>query len=467
MLAALVRVVVATAVAIFYRLERQGPAVPSGPVLLAANHPNSLLDPVVVLASAGRTPRTLAKAPLFERPVMGRVIRWGGAIPVYCREDDPSKIGGNADTFREAAAALRAGDAVQIFPEGRSHSDPQLSPLRTGAARIALAAESEGAWGVGVGLVPVGLTYVRKAFFRGRVVALYGEPIRVAAYRDSFERDPHTAARELTAELDHRLRSLTLNLTESEDDALIDTAEKMWALEKGLTTPRERPALAGRLPRLQAFARGLAWLRLHDPARHQRLREAVAAYTRAARLLEVGEGDVPERYALWPTLLWGVRRLVPVVLLSPLAVVAWVAWGIPYRLVGWQVERLRLPTDMVATYKLAASLLAYPLFLAIWAVVAGWLWGWTGLMLTLLVLPPLGLLAVRWLDCARDVVEDLLLFTRLARGGGLGERLARLRRSLVAEFDAIHSLLDDQAADALRSLSQWPHASPASASSPK
>lgn len=445
-LARLIRIVVSTAVSLFYRLERRGPAVPAGPVILAANHPNSLLDPIILFATGDRTARPLAKAPLFERAVVGRLIRWVGGIPVYRREDDPSQMDRNDDTFRAATAALRAGDAIQIFPEGRSHSDPQLSPLRTGAARIALAAESEAAWSLGLGLVPVGLTYARKALFRGRVVARYGEAIPVARWRDAFERDPQAAARELTGELERRLRALTLNLTESEDGALIDTAEKMWAREKGLHAPRARPALSDRLPRLQAFAAGLAWLRVHDPARHQRLREEVSRYHRAATLLGVGEGDVPVRYRGGPTLRWVAVELLPTALLLPVAALAGFVWGVPYRLVGWVVTRLRLPTDMVATYKVAASLVAYPLFLALWAALAAWTWGWAGAVGAVVGLPLLGVLAVRWLDHARDVMEDLRLFGRVAGRARQTERLARKRRALVAEFEAVQGILDNQGA---------------------
>lgn len=444
MVAQLIRAVVATAVSLFYRLERRGPAVPRGPVILAANHPNSLLDPIILFATAGRLARPLAKAPLFQRTVVGRLIRWVGGIPVYRREDDPEAMSRNDDTFRAATAALQAGDAIQIFPEGRSHSDPQLSPLRTGAARIALAAESAGDWSLGLGLVPVGLTYVRKAFFRGRVLAHYGEPIRVAGWREAFGRDPYTAARDLTEELDARLRALTLNLTESEDGPLIEAAEKMWAREKGLHAARQRPPLSDRLPRLQEFTRGLAWLRVQDPARHQRLREEVSRYDRAAALLGVGEGDVPASYPLGPTVRWVVRDLVPATIFLPVAALAAIAWGVPYRLVGWAVSRMRLEADMVATYKLAGSLVAYPLFLALWTALAGWTWGWPGALAALVALPLLGVVAVLWLDRARELTEDLRLFGRVAGRAGQRERLVRKRQSLVAEFDAIRAAAQRQ-----------------------
>lgn len=450
MLAVMIRAVVAAAVSLFYRLERRGVSVPPGAALLAANHPNSLLDPILLFATAGRVSRPLARAPLFERPVIGRLIRAVGGIPVYRREDDPSLMGRNQDTFRAAVQALGDGAAIQIFPEGRSHSDPALSPLRTGAARMALAAEVDRAWRAGVVIVPVGLTYVRKDFFRGRAVAVYGTPIFVAGYREEYEVDPHGAARALTEELDRRLRGLTLDLAEAEDIELIDTAERIWSQGKGVSASRQRVPLGDRLPRLQAFARGLAWLRVHDPERHGRLARSVRRYRREATLLGAVEGDVPDRYRFRPSLRWIGRRAVPVLLLTPIAGLALAAWWIPYRLVGLAVERKRLPDDQVATHKLAGSLLAYPLFLGIWLAVALRVGGGAAALAAAVVLPALGVLVIRWVDGFREVREDLRLFGRVTRRRQLGERLADQRQRLLREFDQLWALVEGASPTARR-----------------
>lgn len=80
-----------TAVRFFYRFEVKGPAPPrTGPLLLLANHPNSLVDPALVTAAARRPVRFLAKAPLFTHPLVGWLVRGSGAIPVYRRSDDPA-----------------------------------------------------------------------------------------------------------------------------------------------------------------------------------------------------------------------------------------------------------------------------------------------------------------------------------------------------------------------------------------
>jgi glycerol-3-phosphate O-acyltransferase / dihydroxyacetone phosphate acyltransferase len=264
------------AVGVFQTIERAGGHVPDGPVLVVANHPNSLIDPLVVFRVAGRTTRPLAKAPLFEQRFVGTMLRGLGGLPVYRAQDDPSQVHRNDETFRGAIDALQRGEAVQMYPEGRSHSEPSLAPLRTGAARIALAAEAGAGWQLGLRIVPIGLTYYRKSSFRGRALAVVGEPFAIAHMQLAWEVDATAAVRALTDEVAARLHAVTVNLAEHRDAELIDTAERLYARQKGISTWRARDPLAGRLPRLRAFARGLAWLREHDPARHARLARAVA-----------------------------------------------------------------------------------------------------------------------------------------------------------------------------------------------
>jgi len=117
----------------------------SGGVLVASNH-LSLADPTTLTAfclAAGRVPRYLAKASLWTMPVVGAVMRSGRHIPVYRGAATAS------EAYRDAVAAVRAGECVTIFPEATFSSDPDGWPMRgkTGVARIALE--------TGVPVVPV------------------------------------------------------------------------------------------------------------------------------------------------------------------------------------------------------------------------------------------------------------------------------------------------------------------------
>ena len=123
----------------------------SGPLIVALNHQNALDRPE---APAGADPAPVlvpvAKAPLFRYPLIGPLLRLVGALPVPCRQEggvDPAR---SRAMFSAATAHLGASQAVLIFPEGVSHPDPALMPLRTGAARMLLEAEAAAGGNCGV-----------------------------------------------------------------------------------------------------------------------------------------------------------------------------------------------------------------------------------------------------------------------------------------------------------------------------
>jgi 1-acyl-sn-glycerol-3-phosphate acyltransferase len=113
--------------------------------VVAANH-ISHLDPLTFahfVYAHGRLVRFLAKAEMFKVPVVGRIVRSAGQIPVYRLTTDASVA------FRAAVAAVEKGECVAVYPEGTITRDPDLWPMtgKTGAARIALAS--------GVPVIPV------------------------------------------------------------------------------------------------------------------------------------------------------------------------------------------------------------------------------------------------------------------------------------------------------------------------
>src|SRR5213082_3698124 len=148
----------------FRRIEVTGvERVPAqGPVLFVLNHPNGLVDPAFLLCLAPRRVSLLAKAPLFRMPVIGSFCRAFDAIPVHRRQDASSDPSQNRETFDTARAVLARGGAIAIFPEGTSHSDPKLRPLKTGAARIAFGAAGALGDASPIRIVPVGLYYRAK-----------------------------------------------------------------------------------------------------------------------------------------------------------------------------------------------------------------------------------------------------------------------------------------------------------------
>src|ERR1041384_2099655 len=142
----------------FRRVEIVGAErVPAqGPVVFVLNHPNGLIDPAVLLCLAPRRVSFLAKAPLFRMPLVGLWCRAFDAIPVHRKQDPGAEMTRNRETFDAARGVLVRGGAIALFPEGTSHSDPKLKPLKTGAARIALGAAAALPQDLPLTIVPAG-----------------------------------------------------------------------------------------------------------------------------------------------------------------------------------------------------------------------------------------------------------------------------------------------------------------------
>jgi len=155
-----------------------------GAFVLSPNH-YSEIDPVVMAVAiwkSGRVPRFMAKASLFTIPVVGRILRAAGQIPV-----ERAGRGTATGAPMEAARTLvRDALGVIIYPEGSLTRDPDLWPMRgkTGAVRMALEA--------GVPLIPAahwGTQHLMPRYGKGirpfprkHIEIIFGPPVDLSEF---------------------------------------------------------------------------------------------------------------------------------------------------------------------------------------------------------------------------------------------------------------------------------------------
>lgn len=436
----------------------------AGPVIFAANHPNSIMDTVILGTQIDRQIHYMARSGLFENPLVALLFDRCGVIPVYRSQDVRSDDGaaaassGNDQAFRAAFEVLARGDCLGIFPEGRNAPERHVRELKTGTARIALGAEAAHGNRLGVRIVPVGLNFEDRDRFLSSVLVRFAEPIAVADYLDLHTRDPHAAARALTDEIGNRLRAAAVHIAEERSIELVEDIHRIYRraltealelaahnrpelhsayLDKLRANPRHRPGLDDEFYLKQRIGDALEFFSARDPARVEAIRRRVRAFRE--QLAEIRMRlDFLDRP---PETLSNRRESLKLTLyavgLAPLF-----AWGLVNNVVPFLATRaiaLRAPDEAMRAFTgLIAGILAFGLAYTLQAWGVWRLSGSVGLVVVyLLTLIPSGLFALsyrRQVARRRDrIVVRTLFMTRRA----MMERLVAMRAALLDDLEAL------------------------------
>jgi glycerol-3-phosphate O-acyltransferase / dihydroxyacetone phosphate acyltransferase len=347
----------------------------AGPVLLCINHPNNLIDSLLVGAVVRRKVHYLATATLFRQPLMARFLLACGAIPVYRKQDGPETADRNAAAFAAAFAALGRGRMVAIYPEGTTHAEARVQRLKTGAARIALGYEdgrTHDDAGGDLTLVPVGLTFEARKSFKARVLVSFGPPVPVRSYLAAYRENAARAVDALTDAIQHAMELEVVNVERIDEMALVRAIEELYreALVRELQTERglgERQIDPFRLSR--GIVDAVDHFRATDPTRVERLWQRIQSYRAllaACRVRDEAVRTRGEHPSLRGRVKYGWEALVGLPIFAYGAVVNALPYLIP-RLIAHRVARKE--TDY-ATTRFLAAVVAIPLFWALetWGV---------------------------------------------------------------------------------------------------
>ena len=410
-------------------IENPGRIPPRGPVLLVANHPNSLLDPVLVGRTARRPVHFLAKAPLFEVPVFGLAMKAFGMLPAY-RASDRSDVKQNVKSLEAAAEYLARGEAVGIFPEGTSHDLARVEAAKTGAARIAFQAVALGAKGLLV--VPIGLNYEAKERFRSAVWIRVGPPLAVDDWVSKHPDDPHRGIRELTHQIESSLREQAIHLADKNWGNLLDFLEAYYSAgqQDGVAEIKLRKQIADAM---NFFAE-------KHPPQAEELARAVQEHHAAL----VRHGLPPGTELLeksFPALIWSrAWRCLHLALWSLPALAGTLFHLVPFLVVRGIAARLQYPGRITTAFtRLAVGI---PLYAAWYAGMAVWMLPrvplaalWAGLVL----MPPFGILALGFWSQGLALLRQSWRETKLLRQR---HRLCELRSAHTRIAEQLAGVLD-------------------------
>ena len=149
-------------------------------VILSLNHTCTLMDPLVVLQCFKGPVAFGARADIFRRPAVARILRFLRMVPLSRARDGYGEVAKNAMVFDEIVDCIGHGVPFCLCPEGKHRPERGLQPLKKGIFRIAeLAAETLDR---PVFIVPVCITYEDFFCYMKRTVVVFGKPVPASEF---------------------------------------------------------------------------------------------------------------------------------------------------------------------------------------------------------------------------------------------------------------------------------------------
>lgn len=160
---------------LWFRVKVSGmchiPKPKQGGFIIIANH-RSYFDPVMVGMRLKNSLRYMAKAELFEKKLLGWLLRHIGVFPVR-------RGTGDQNALQQAVEVINNGEGLVLFPEGTRSKTGELMRFKSGVIMIAIQ--------TGADIIPCAVSLPDGKRFRGRMMIRYGEPVTMQEFSSHIE----------------------------------------------------------------------------------------------------------------------------------------------------------------------------------------------------------------------------------------------------------------------------------------
>lgn len=434
-----------------------------GPVILCPNHPNMIVDVLLVITECvkhGRNPYAWAKGSLFTNPVMGFILRSLGAVPVYrppkptdgVRDVDtdksPAEIeAANKKMFEHTWRVLSSGNLIVLFPEGTSYTAPKMLKLRTGVIRVATGFVKN--YDQPIPIVPVGLTYFNKDRFRSQVMLEFGSPLvvnPVDVNNKAFETDEFGEVKRMTQCLEDKMLSVTLNAA---DFSTIDVARMMRRLYLNSAASID----ANKEVRLTQQIINMLEKEQDDGEAEERIRQVrdrAQRYKEELNRLHMKDHDIVLPVQSNYLVRMFSERMLYLLVLLPLGTPGLIL-NFPFYFIGKKLNEAAGYVECKSMFKIVAAGVLVPVQ---WMVLIGvaWLALGSSYAYALAVSLPLLLYShIRVLEESRSFLENVMFLFNIAAHADEVAKLRAERKALSKEVkDLVHAYVDQSVVAAVK-----------------
>jgi len=400
----------------------------SVPTILAPNHQNALMDAMAVLCTLDRQLVFLARADIFRKKFVAKVLYFLKMLPVYRIRDGFDAVKQNDETFRDTLRVMENRNGVVILPEGNHATFRNLRQLKKGICRIAFQTAEAKEFKGEINLVPVGLEYSHYWRFRQVLTVVYGHPIHVSEYYDSYRENPNRAIAELRDRLSDEMKKVMVHIGDEENYEAVNELR---------TIINEKYSDKIRYPKLfrdQRLVSKLNDLRLTDPVSYKVLCEDSLAVRDQATKLNVTYRHLRKKSH---RLVWLALSSLLLLATLPVFVAGAIFNFLTYQVAYQQAIKSKDPAFISTArygFFLGLSFIFGPLYIILALIfIKPW---WMAIM-AFMMIPLLGIMAWNWFLLLLRTIGGFRIWNLMRTGNPVFRTLLNTYTSLVKRVSSL------------------------------
>ena len=407
-----------------------------GPLIIASNHPNTFMDPLILAVLTKQRVGFIANGSIFNHYTR-HIFNYFHVIPIYRKKDTAdvalSQAELNKQTFQRCYDYLENGGTIMIFPEGTSEIERRLREIKTGTARIALGAEYENNFTLGVKILPIGINYSNPTQYRGEVFVNIGSPIKLADFRENYTPEHFEVVEQLTNILEQKLRELVIITDDNEDDNFVAHIEVLYKNklfdELGLDEESERDEFVI----VKQIIEAVHYFEQHEPQLVSKLQIKTENYLENLQKIGINDEVFSQSRRLYAQF---INTYLKLIIGLPLYLFGLLTHYIPYKLPYHIARSITKDITYHAPIMMTAAVIIFPIFYGLNLWIVQYLFQNVWVTVVFAVLLPISGFFVLW------YWDKFLRFTKGWRAIRLFQKKPSLMKSLWEERKNLFELFD-------------------------
>jgi glycerol-3-phosphate O-acyltransferase/dihydroxyacetone phosphate acyltransferase len=333
-----------------------------GPLIIVANHPNTLMDPLIIASIMKQQIGFLGNAGLFSNPFLGHLLKYFNVIPVFRKKDIANgEKPNNKYSFSKCHDYLNKKGTILIFPEGSSYYELKLREIKTGTARIALSYESLQGLNSNLKILPIALDYSDAIQFRSMVSVTIDEPISVQNYKKRYLENEIDGVLKLTETIRKKLDKHIPNTTNKEQEQFLLKIHKFYTTFNEPTTDLHLNPKQSLDSRTQ-ISKTFYFLQENNPELYSNTEAKVYRFFDQLNNEKSTPGFFTESFHQKNRTIVLSVYFLKFLLLSPIYLFGLLVNYIPYILPFATFKALKLELEYKTSVQMIVGLIAFPLF---------------------------------------------------------------------------------------------------------